>query len=124
MTVHFIIATEIFYYRNLFFQICAGLGGKLFEPRSQADVDWLLDTFDNDFYIGVIWSDNKWVYASDNAELVSGIANWKKGKDTGKSNETCVKLKYKGMVRSTEVIRGHCEAVTLGVYRLLSSQLI
>ena len=93
------------------FQICAGLGGKLFEPRSQADVDWLLDTFDNDFYIGVIWSGNKWVYASDNAELVSGIANWKKGKDTGKSNETCVKLKYKGTVRSFEVIRGHFNVI-------------
>ena len=63
-------------------------------------------SFDEDFYIGVIWSGNKWVYASDNAELVSGIANWKKGKDTGKSNETCVKLKYKGTVRSLEVNRG------------------
>ena len=55
-------------------------------------------SFDEDFYIGVIWNGNKWVYASDNSDLVSGVANWKNGKDEGKDNETCVKFKYKGRV--------------------------
>ena len=67
-------------------------------------MNWL-KSFDEDFYIGVVWKGNKWVYASDNSDLVSGVADWKSGKDEGEGYKTCVKFKYKGSVRSLEVIK-------------------
>ena len=55
-----------------------------------------MESLDEDIYIGVIWHGNKWVYASDKSALVSGIADWKKGKDEGEGDKTCVKFKKKG----------------------------
>ena len=49
-----------------------------------------------DFYLGVIWSAGQWRYASDNTPLVIDITNWKKGKETGSDEKSCVKFKNKG----------------------------
>ena len=78
-----------------FVQICSNLGGKLFEPRSTEDLDWLM-SLGEDFYLGIIWSDGKWRYASDNVPLVNDITNWKKGKESGSDEKSCVKFKHKG----------------------------
>lgn len=49
-----------------------------------------------DFYLGIIWSEGEWRYASDNTPLLTGITNWKKDKESGSDEKSCVKFKHKG----------------------------
>ena len=78
-----------------YIKICSNLGGKLFEPRTAEEVNWLM-SLQEDFYLGVIWSNGEWRYASDNKPLVTEITDWKKGKESGDDDKTCVKFKHKG----------------------------
>ena len=59
------------------------------------DIDWLM-SLGEDFYLGIIWSDGEWRYASDNTPLVNEITNWKRGKESGSDEKSCVKFKHKG----------------------------
>ena len=47
----------------------------------------------------MIWSDGEWRYASDNTPLqgplVDEITNWKRGKESGSDEKSCVKFKHK-----------------------------
>ena len=62
------------------------------------DIDWLM-SLEEDFYLGIIWSDGEWRYASDNTPLqgplVDEITNWKRGKESGSDEKSCVKFKHK-----------------------------
>ena len=44
-------------------QLCSTYGGKVFEPRTQADLDFL-ESLDEDMFVGVKWDGSSWRYIS------------------------------------------------------------
>ena len=44
-------------------ELCASYGGKVYEPRTQADVDFLTQ-LGEDLFVGVKWDGSNWRYIS------------------------------------------------------------
>ena len=99
-------------------------GGHIFEPRTQADVDWITNLVVNvkyvDTYLGIKWINNKWRYITDEALVPNAfLSNFKPGKDVGSGSKICVTFRKKGvwevtLIQLTQIlIRGRAPRPSL-----------
>ena len=76
--------------------VCAEGGGKLWTPRTLADVNYI-KSLDHETWLGIMWDGDKWAYMDTNEAVHDTIHNWKNGQAPNfQSGKECVKREKKG----------------------------
>lgn len=87
---------------------CAAGNGKLWAPRTQADLDYINGLGDVETWLGIKWNGIKWAYTDSNEEVSATMHNWKDGASPADAyGKECVKREKKGTWKEDDCSHEH-----------------